>query len=184
MELCSVAGKQVDQSGPSRPWWIVEPRKTFPDLVPFNEPIITRTPLKLPGHLTREGSGTHVRAEEARGVDFEAELQNLLDIHERVREARKQGLDAKFPDFDIDLPAGSGVPNRGRRQALQIKSMRFYAALQREYKDPRNNNKICGRLPWAIKSTRPTDGQRNTEHARHGEGSRHLAKTAAETAAP
>ena len=129
----------------------------------------------------------HVRAEDARGVDFEAELQNLLDIHERVREARAKGLDAKFPALDVHLPAGSGVPNRGRRLAMQIASARFMAALQRELRDPRNNNKIGARLPWAIKSTRTTNApqcQRDTEHARHGEGSRHLAKTAAETAAP
>ena len=62
----------------------------------------------------------NVRSEDARGVDFEVELQTLLDIHERVREAREKGLDAKFPSLDVHFLAGFRVPNRGRR--LESKS--------------------------------------------------------------
>ena len=157
-------------------------------LIPFDEPIITRTPLTPPRHLTLKGATETVRLENARGVDFEELVQHQIRLREGVSKAAANGEKAYLPSLDLPRPpAGSGIPNRKKRLEMGFRALKFYAALQRELRDPRNNNRIGRRLPWAIEPTRTTNApkcQRDTEHARHGEGSRHLAKTAAETAAP
>ena len=160
----------------------------LPVLIPFSEPIKFRTPLKKPDFLSWESIFRHVRAEDARGVDFEELVQHQIRLREDVSNARANGQKAYLPHLDLPRPpAGSGIPNRKQRQEMGFRALKFYAAVQRELRDPRNNNRINGRLPWAINSTRTTNDHgrpRDAEHARHGQGSRHLAKAAAETAAP
>ena len=131
-------------------------------LIPLDAPITTRSKLAPPKHLSLEMASAHVRHETARGVVFSEVKLAKLDHH-----------------FD----AGSGIPNRGRRQAMGQKALAFYAALQRELLDPVNGNQIERKLPQRLKPTRTTnvhECQGDTEHAINGEGARYLSKASVE----
>ena len=158
----------------------------LPVLIPFNEPIKTHTRLEKPSFLTWESIFIHVRAEDARGVDFEELVNHQIRLREGVSKARANGEKAFLPSLDLPRPpAGSDIPNRKQRLEMGFRALKFYAAIQRELRDPRNNNRINGRLPWATNSTRTTNvigRPRDAEHCAHGAGSRHLSKTSAETA--
>ena len=158
----------------------------LPDLIPFNEPITFRTRLKKPDFLNWESIFIHVRAEDARGVDFEELVQQQKRLREEVSKARANGEKAYLPDLDLPRPpAGSGIPNRKQRQEMGFRALKFYAAVQRELRDSRNNNRINGRLPWAINPTQTTNANgrpRDAEHSANGRGSRNLAKASAEAA--
>ena len=104
----------------------------------------------------------HVRHETARGVVFSEVKLAKLDHH-----------------FD----AGSGIPNRGRRQAMGQKALAFYAALQRELLDPKNKNQIERNSPERITPTRTNNVhqcQGDTEHAINGKSARYLSKASVE----
>ena len=161
------------------------PVQEFPFiLIPFNEHIFTRSPLQVPKFLTWEGVCIHVRGEDARGVDFEELVQQQISLRKKVSEARAKGEKAFLPSLDLPRPtAGSGIPNRKQRQATAFKALKFYALVQRELHDVRNNNKINARLPWAIKKTRTNNVhqcQGNTEHAINGKSARYLSKASVE----
>ena len=156
------------------------------DLIPFDEPIKFRTPLKKPSFLTWESIFIHVRAEDARGVDFEELVQQQKRLREEVSKARANGEKAYLPDLDLPRPpAGSGIPNRKKRQEMGFRALKFYAAVQRELRDPKNNNRISRRLPWAINPTPTTNVNgrpRDAEHSANGRGAGNLAKASAEAA--
>ena len=158
----------------------------LPDLIPFNESITFRTRLKKPDFLNWESIFIHVRAEDARGVDFEELVQHQIRLREDVSKARANGEKAYLPDLDLPRPpAGSGIPNRKQRQEMGFRALKFYAAVQRELRDSRNNNRINGRLPWAINPTRITNVNgrpRDAEHSANGRGAGNLAKASAEAA--
>ena len=158
----------------------------LPVLIPFNEPITFRTRLKKPDFLNWESIFIHVRAEDARGVDFEELVQHQIRLREDVSKARANGEKAYLPDLDLPRPpAGSGIPNRKQRQEMGFRALKFYAAVQRELRDPKNNNRISRRLPWAINPTRTTNVNgrpRDAEHCANGTGSRNLAKASFEAA--
>ena len=104
----------------------------------------------------------HVRNETARGVVFSEVKLAKLDHH-----------------FD----AGSGIPNRGRRQAMGQKALAFYAALQRELLDPDNGNQFERKRPERITSTRTNNVhpcQGDTEHAINGKGAWCISKASVE----
>ena len=142
-------------------------------LIPLNLEIKTRSPLTPPKHLTLEMATVHVRHETRRGVDFEDEL--------------KKATQFKSDGGKFSIYQSQGMPSRSYRQDCSIKSLRFYALLQAELIHPGNRNQVEREAPKRLSPTPTTNVHgrpRDAEHARHGEGSRHLAKTAAETAAP
>ena len=153
-------------------------------LIPFNEHIFTRSPVQVPKFLTWESVCSHVRAEDARGVDFEELVQQQISLRKKVSEARAKGEKAFLPSIDLPRPdAGSGIPNRKQRQEMAFKALKLYALVQRELHDVRNNNKINARLPWAIKTTRTNnvhECQGDTEHAINGKSARYLSKASVE----
>ena len=131
-------------------------------LIPLDAPITTRSKLVPPKHLSLEMATAHVRHETARGVVFS---------------------EVKLAKLDHHFAAGSGIPNRGRRQAMGQKALAFYAALQRELLDPDNGNQFERKSPERITSTRTNnvhECQGDTEHATNGEGPRYLSKASFE----
>ena len=104
----------------------------------------------------------HVRYETARGVVFSEVKLAKLDHH-----------------FD----AGSGIPNRGRRQAMGQKALAFYAALQRELLDPVNGNQIERKSPERIIpiwTNNVHQCQGDTEHAINGKSAWCISKASVE----
>ena len=165
MVLHRVTGNKRSGQPHSRPWWIVSPRRIC-ELIPFNLPIITRSPLTPPKGTTLEQATVVVRSATAQSMDFEKCHVGKSETH---------------------FPPEFGLKNRRIRMKESAQMLRFYQVLQRELLDPRNGNQVQRYAPRRLTPPRTTNApkcQRDTEHARHCQGSRHLAKTAAETAAP